>query len=61
MRRVNVGIYLICCGARSHAFRSSRTIAECLAEEIMNASNGSANSYAIKKKDEQERIAKGNR
>ena len=27
MRRVNVGIYLICRGARSHAFRSSRTIA----------------------------------
>ena len=61
LRRVNQGIYLICCGARDSAFRSSKTIAECLAEELINASKGSANSYAIKKKDEIERIAKGNR
>ena len=61
MRRVNLAIYLICCGARNHAFRSVRSIAECLSEEIMNAAKGSANSYAVKKKDEIERIAKGNR
>jgi len=61
LRRINQGIYLICCGSRESAFRSSKTIAECLAEELINASKGSANSYAIKKKDEVERIAKGNR
>jgi small subunit ribosomal protein S5e len=61
LRRVNVGIYLICCGARAQAFRNIKTISECLADEIINASKGSANSYAIKKKDEIERIAKGNR
>ena len=61
LRRVNQGIYLICCGAREAAFRSCKTIAECLADELINASKGSANSYAIKKKDEVERIAKGNR
>lgn len=61
LRRVNTGIYLICAGARSQAFRNIKTIAECLADEIMNAAKGSANSYAIKKKDEIERIAKGNR
>ena len=61
LRRVNVGIYLICCGARNSAFRNIKTISECLADEIMNAAKGSANSYAIKKKDEIERIAKGNR
>lgn len=61
LRRVNVGIYLICCGARNNAFRKIRTIAECLADEVINASKGSGNSYAIKKKDEIERIAKGNR
>lgn len=61
MRRVNVAIYLICCGARNSSFRNIKTIAECLAEEIMNAAKGSANSYAIKKKDEIERVAKGNR
>jgi small subunit ribosomal protein S5e len=61
LRRINVGIYLICCGARNSAFRNIKTISECLADEIINASKGSANSYAIKKKDEIERIAKGNR
>jgi small subunit ribosomal protein S5e len=61
LRRVNMGVYLICCGARSAAFRNIKTVSECLADEIINASKGSANSYAIKKKDEIERIAKGNR
>jgi len=34
---------------------------QCLADEIINAAKGSSNSYAIKKKDELERIAKANR
>ena len=34
---------------------------ECLADELINASKGSANSHAIRRKDEVERIAKGNR
>lgn len=33
----------------------------CLAEELINAAKGSSNSYAIKKKDELERVAKSNR
>lgn len=61
LRRVNVGVYLICAGARKQAFRNIRTIAECLSDEIINCAKGSANSFAIKKKDEVERIAKGNR
>ena len=36
-------------------------IAECLADELINAAKGSSNSYAIKKKDELERVAKSNR
>merc|ERR1712038_1895586 len=35
-----------------HAFRIIKTIAECLADELMNAAKGSSNSFAIKKKDE---------
>ena len=35
-RRVNQAIYLMTTGARSHAFKSHKTIAECLADEIMN-------------------------
>jgi len=61
MRRVNQAIWLICTGARNAAFRNTKTMAECLADELMNASKGSSNSYAIKKKDELERVAKSNR
>jgi len=61
MRRVNQSIYLITQGARAAAFRNVKTIAECLADEIINAAKGSSNSFAIKKKDELERIAKANR
>ena len=54
-------MYLLCTGAREAAFRNVKTIAECLADEIINAARGSSNSYAIKKKDEIERVAKANR
>merc|ERR1711988_1034835 len=54
-------IYLLSTGARESAFRNIKTIAECLADELINASKESSNSYAIKKKDEIERVAKSNR
>jgi small subunit ribosomal protein S5e len=60
-RRVNQALYLLTTGAREASFRSVKTIAECLADEIVNAAKGSSNSYAIKKKDEIERVAKANR
>merc|ERR1712124_187234 len=60
-RRVNQAIYLMATGARESSFRNIKTIAECLADEIINAARGSSNSYAIKKKDEIERVAKANR
>ena len=50
-RRVNQAIYLMTVGARESAFRNVKTIAECLADEIVNAARGSSNSYAVKKKD----------
>merc|ERR1711871_338129 len=61
LRRVNQAIHLLTTGAREAAFRNIKTIAECLAEEFINAAKGSSNSYAIKKKDEIERVAKANR
>jgi small subunit ribosomal protein S5e len=61
LRRVNQAIYLMTVGARNSAFRSLKSIAECLADEIMNASGDLQTSYAIKKKDEIERVAKANR
>jgi len=63
LRRVNQAIYLMCKGSREAAFRSHKSMSECLADEIINASKGvgQGNSYAVRKKDEIERVAKGNR
>ena len=61
LRRVNQAIWLLCTGARESSFRNIKSIAECLADELINAAKGSSNSYAIKKKDELERVAKSNR
>lgn len=61
LRRVNQGIYLICTGAREAAFRNIKSLAECLADEIIACAKADTASYAIKKKDEIERVAKLNR
>jgi small subunit ribosomal protein S5e len=61
LRRVNQALTLITTGARESAFRNVKSIAECLADELVNAAKGSSNSFAIKKKDELERVAKSNR
>lgn len=64
LRRVNQGIYLITRGSRESSFRNIKSISEILADEIIAAYKGSgsgANSYAVRKKDEIERVAKGNR
>jgi len=61
LRRVNQSIWLLTTGARNASFRNIKTIAECLADELMNAANNSPNSFAIKKKDELERVARSNR
>ena len=61
LRRINIGIYLITVGAREASFRTSKNIAECLADELMACAQESNSSYAIRKKDEIERAAKANR
>ncbi|CAA7042025.1 unnamed protein product [Microthlaspi erraticum] len=61
LRRVNQAIFVLTTGAREAAFRNIKTISECLADELINALKGSSNSYAMKKKDEIEKIAKANR
>lgn len=63
-RRVSQALYLLTQGARAAAFRNTKTIAECLADELINAAKpdgGSSASYAIRKKDEIERLAKSSR
>merc|ERR1712071_347055 len=61
LRRINQALYLMTVGARNNSFRNLKSIAECLADEIINAANDNQNSFAIKKKDEIERVAKANR
>nr|XP_027198017.1 40S ribosomal protein S5-like [Dermatophagoides pteronyssinus] len=60
-RRVGQSLYHMTQGARVSAFRSGKTLSECLADEIVACSRESSNSYTIKKKDEIERVAKVNR
>ena len=61
LRRINMGMYLIATGAREAAFRNSRNIAECLADEFIATAQGSNSSYSLRKKEEIERSAKSNR
>mmetsp|Transcript_175039 Transcript_175039/g.425917 ORF Transcript_175039/g.425917 Transcript_175039/m.425917 type:complete len:89 (-) Transcript_175039:54-320(-) len=61
LRRVNIAIYMMTTGARLQSFRNLKSLAECLADEIINCGNNSQNSYAIKKRDEIERVAVVNR
>merc|ERR1712156_911364 len=43
LRRVNQAIWLCCTGAREASFRNIKSIAECLADELINAAKGSSN------------------
>ena len=61
LRRINIGIYLITVGAREAAFRTSKNIAECLANELIACAQENNSSYAIRRKEEIERAAKSNR
>ncbi|OYT50642.1 MAG: 30S ribosomal protein S7 [Desulfurococcales archaeon ex4484_204] len=61
LRRVDLALRHMAEGARVAAFRSHKTIAECLADEILHASKGDPKSYAISRKEEIERIALSSR
>ncbi len=61
LRRLDIALRNIAEGARLAAFKSKKSIAECLADEIIAAANNDSRSYAIAKKEEVERIAKSAR
>lgn len=60
-RRVDLALRFICEGARRTSLNNSRSIAECLAEELILAANHDMRSHAVSKRHEQERIAKASR
>jgi len=60
-RRVDLALRFIGEGLREAAFSSPKSVEEILADEIVMAANNDTNSFAIKKKNEQERIAMSSR
>ncbi len=61
LRRLDIALRNICEGARQAAFKSKKSIAACLADEIIAAANNETRSYAVAKKEEIERVAKSAR
>jgi small subunit ribosomal protein S7 len=60
-RRVDIALSLLSEGARKSTFGNSRTLEECVAEELMLAANNDIKSYAVSKCNEMERIARASR
>jgi small subunit ribosomal protein S7 len=61
VRRIDLALRFISEGVRESAFSTPKNIEEILADEIIQASNGDSNSYGVKKKNEQERVAMASR
>ena len=61
LRRVDLALRFIAEGVRISTYSNPHAMEEVLAKEIILASNSDMNSYAIKKKNEQERIAMSSR
>jgi small subunit ribosomal protein S7 len=60
-RRLDLALRFIAIGAARQAFKSKKSIAQALAEEIIAAANYDLKCYSISKKEEIERIAKAAR
>jgi len=60
-RRVDLALRLLTEGARRAALNNPRSLDECLAEEMVQASNKDVKSYAVSKRHEVERIARSSR
>jgi len=61
VRRVDLALRFISEGVREAAFSSPRSVEDVLADEIVQAAAGDSNSYSVKKKNEQERVAMASR
>ncbi len=61
MRRINLALRWFVQGAYAKAFGKKKKMADALAEEIVKASEGSMESYAMSKKNEAEKQADGAR
>lgn len=60
-RRLDLALRFIADGARKASWSNVKTIDECLANEIILAAERDSKSYAVSKRDEQERMALSSR
>jgi small subunit ribosomal protein S7 len=60
-RRIDIALRFMTDGARQASFSNPKTIDECLAEEIMYAAQRDNRSFAVRKRDEMERVALASR
>lgn len=60
-RRINIALFLLTKGIRESAFKNIKSFPETIADELIAAAKNSQSSYAVKKRDEIERVAKSNR
>jgi small subunit ribosomal protein S7 len=60
-RRLDLSLRFIGDGARAAAYSNPKTLDECLADEILWASQGDTKSSAVRKRDEMERVALSSR
>ena len=56
-RRVDLALRYVCTGALEQSHKSKKPIEECLADEVIMASNNDMNSFSVSKKEEIERVA----
>lgn len=56
-RRLDIALRNIALGAVNSTFKNSKSIEECLADEIMKAARNDVSSFAVSKKEEIERVA----
>ncbi len=61
LRRIDLALRFLAEGVKDSAFSSPKTVEEALADELMFAAANEMNSFAIKKKNEQERVAMASR
>jgi len=60
-RRVDLALRFLADGARNTSLNSPKPIEECIADELIAASQQDSRSYAVSKKDEMERVALASR
>lgn len=60
-RRLDIAIRNLTKGAREATYKARKSAAQCLAEELMRASQGDMQSFAVAKKEDLERVARSAR